>query len=370
MHRTKLHIGRIIGAALMLMTLAACSEGGSYVVFETEVFDTTAITESTTKTIILGNSSNDQEQHLSAIGFDRGSNAAGHFRIDGLEVGGQQVGTSDVVIPPGSALHVTVTYSPMDLEPSQAAYGGWVTGEEERWIPKHPDDVGKDGEEAIYHRAILEAVYDYPKDGIFYVQLVGEAEEGPGGEEHGGGAFATCTPGGGTACYFGGFSLDLPELAPGGPQELTLTGPIRMAIAGGEVTLRMDDFPYAIMYLRSEEIPQLPSGVTATMVISGAVGVEAKGTFDGTRVELEGVGFRIRVALGELAAEDVQQGISAMVDFELSDLVIETIQPLSQGMITMHLETTIPENPSGNELFDQFLSGATVIAIMEGEFAF
>ncbi|MBN1283717.1 MAG: hypothetical protein JXA24_08115 [Proteobacteria bacterium] len=338
--------------------------------YQTEVFAKTAVTESTTKTIVLANSSGDREQRMRAIGFDRGSNSAGHFRIDRMTVGGQAVGTSDVVIPPGSSLQVTITYAPMDLNRSLAAYGGWVTGERERWIPKHPDEVGKEEEGPIYQRAIIEAVYDYPGEGIFFVELVGTAVKGPNGEEEAGGAFATCTPGNGVACYTGGFALDIPDLAPGGPKLLELTGPIRFSVAGGEATLRMDDFPYAIMYLRSEEIPQLPSGVTATMIVSGAQGAEAKGTFDGARLDLAGVGFRIRVALGELTADDARQGIPALVDFELSDLVIETVKPLSQGAITMRLETTIPENPSGNELFDQFLSGASVIAIMEGELAF
>ncbi len=359
-----------IASFVALVVLCSCSEGGSFVVFETELFGTTAITEAMSKTIILGNSSETEEQHIRAIAFDRGSNAAGHFRIDGMSVGGQLVESSDIVIPPGSSLQVIVTYAPMDLDPSTAAYGGWVTGDNERWIPKHPDEVDQEEGGPIYHRAILEAVYDYPKEGIFYVQLVGDAEEGPDGEEQAGGAFATCIPGGGTACFTGGIALDLPQLVTGGPKDLEITGPIRLSMSGGEVSLRMDDFPYAIMYLRSEEIPQLPSGVTATMVISGATGVEATGTFDGTRIALDGVGFRIRVALGELGVEQIKQGISAMVDFELDDLTLETVQPLAQGMITMKIETTIPENPSGNELFDQFLSGVSVIVIMEGELAF
>ena len=133
--------------------------------------------------------------------------------------------------------------------------------------------------------------------------------------------------------------------------------------------MRMDDFPFAVMYLRSEEIPQLPSGVTATLVLSGAPGYEATGTFDGLRLNLEGAVFRVRVALGELAVDQVRQGISALVDFELTDLEITTINPLTQGEITLRMETTLPNNPSGNELFDQFLSGATVIGIMQGELA-
>jgi hypothetical protein len=131
----------------------------------------------------------------------------------------------------------------------------------------------------------------------------------------------------------------------------------------------MDDFPYAIMILRSEEIPKLPSGVTATLVLSGATGAEATGTFDGMRLTIEEITFRIRVALGELTADQVRQGISALVDFEVPGLKLETIKPLSQGAITMHLETKLPQNPSGNELFDQFLSGASITAILEGELA-
>jgi hypothetical protein len=360
---------RFLLLPLAALALCACS-GNQFTAWQTELFSTTAISESTTKTFVLANSSSDQEQHISAIGFDRGSNAAGHFRIDGLAISGTAVSATDLVIPPGSSLEVTVTYAPMNLETTRAAYRGWVTGEPERWVPKHPDEVGEEDEEAVYHRAIIEAVYRYPKDGIFYVELVGEAEEGPNGEEEAGGAFATCTPGGGTACYTGGFAIDIPQLAPGGPKPLEMTGPIKFTIDGGTAKLRMDDFPYVIMYLRSEEIPQLPSGVTATLILSGAPGIEAEGTFDGTRLDLDGVAFRIRVALGEIPVEDVGQGISAMVDFEMTDLVIETISPLAQGEITLYLETTIPQNPSGNELFDQFLSGANVMATMEGELAF
>ncbi len=355
---------------LAAATLAACSGNAPFTGWQTEEFDPTAVTQSTQRTFVLDNPSPDAEQHVRAIAFDRGSNSAGHFRIDRVEVGGQGVSATDIVIPPGSALTVTVTYAPMNLDPSQAAYGGWVTGAPERWIPKKPGEAVKEADNSIYHRAILEAVYDYPTEGIFYVQLVGEAEPGPNGEEEAGGAFAACTPGSGTACYSGGFALDIPQLAPGGPKELALTGPIRMQIDGGAVTLRMDDFPYAIMVLRSEEIPQLPSGVTATLVISGTQGAEAAGTFDGSRLTIEEVSFRIRVALGELSVDQIQQGISALVDFEVPGLSIETIKPLAKGEITMHLETTLPQNPSGNELFDQFLSGASIVAIMEGELAF
>jgi hypothetical protein len=325
------------------------------------------VTQSSTKIFLLGNDSSDQEQHIRAIAFDRGSNSAGHFRIDSIEVGDRTVSPTDIVVPPGSALRVTVTYSPMNLDITQASYGGWVTGQQERWIPKKSEDVETETDEKTVQRALIEAVYDHPSEGIYYVQLVGDALPGPNGETEAGGAFAACTPGGGVACYTGGFAVDIPDLAPGGPKDLTLTGPMRFSISGSAVTLRMDDFPYAIMILRSEEIPQLPSGVTATLVISGAQGSEAQGTFDGARLTIDKVSFRIRVALGELTVDQIKQGISALVDFNIPDLTIETTKPLNQGAITLHLETTLQENPSGNQLFDQFLSGAKITGIMDGE---
>ncbi len=362
-------IGYIIIAATLL--LSACSNDDQFVAWQTETFDKTPVTESVTKTFVLGNSSDDKEQHVRGIAFDRGSNGAGHFTIAGVKVGDRDVAMDDIVVPPGSALSVTVNYSPLNLETSIADYGGWVTGEEESWTPMHPDEVEdfqRESDEAI-HRSMMVAVYDYPRDGIFYVQLVGQAEEGPNGERDAGGSSATCTPGSGTACYTGGFALDIPQLAPGGPKPLEITGPMKIGISGGAATMNMEDFPFVIYYLRSEEITQLPSGVTATLVLSGALGYEATGTFDGSRLTLEGVAFRIRVTLGELSVDDVRGGMSAMVDFDLTDLEITTISSLDQGAITLHMETIIPNNPSGNDIFDQFLSGIDVIAFMEGELA-
>jgi len=361
----------ILPIIILALAFTACSTETQFTGWQTEAFETTPITESTTKSFILANPSDEKEQHIRAIAFDRGSNSAGHFRIDTVEVGDMIVELDDIVIPPGSVLTVTITYSPKNLETTKAAYGGWVTGEEGRWIPKHPDEVGKDEEDDIaIHRSIIEAVYDYPTEGIFFVQLVGEAEAGPGGEDEAGGGSATCEPGGGTACYTGGFAIDIPQLSPGGPKPLEFTGPVRMSINGGAASMLMDDFPFAIMYLSSEDTPKLPSGVTVTIIISGTEGVEAEGSFDGSRLTFSGVYFRIRAAMGELTSDQVKQGISAMVDFDVPDLEITTIAPLTKGEITMHLETTLPENPSGNDIFDQFLSGADVIVIMEGELAF
>lgn len=363
---------RLLIMTLFVLALAACESETQFTAWRTEAFDRTAVTESSTRTFMLANPSTEEDQHLRAIAFDRGSNSAGHFRIESVEVGNQSVDETDVVLPPGGVLTVTVTYSPKNLETTKASYGGWVTGEEERWIPKHPDEAAKKSpdEDTAIHRAIIEAVYDYPKEGICFVQLVGEAEPGPKGEDESGGGSATCEAGNGVACYTGGFSIDIPQLSPGGPQTLELTGPVRMSLSDGVIKMLMDDFPYAIMYLSSEDTPQLPSGVTVTIIISGSEGVTAEGTFDGSRIAIDKASFRIRAAMGELTADDIRQGISALVDFDIPDLVFETTKPLTEGSITLHLETKLPNNPSGNELFDQFLSGADVIVIMEGEFKF
>lgn len=361
---------KIFLAFVIVAALIGCAGSDSqFTGWQTEDFGETPVTQSTSRTFTLANPSSDKEQHVRAIAFDRGGNTGGHFRIEKLMVGEQQVDAKDIVLPPSSVLHVTVAYAPQNLETTEAVYGGWATGYREPWTPRPREEITNEKPRA-YHRALLQAVYDYPNPGIYYVQLVGEPIPGPNGEEVAGGGAAACTPGGGTACFDGGFSLDIPSLAPGGPKPLEITGPIRFALSGGQVTLRMDDFPYVIYYLRSSEIKQLPSGVTATLIISGAQGKEATGSFDGTRLTVKDVVFRIRVALGELSVDDVKQGISAMVDFEVPGLEITTIKPLTQGKITLHLETSIQENPSGNELFDQFLSGAKVIAFMEGNFTY
>lgn len=361
---------RSISLFIAVVTLAACQGGGAFSHLQTETFDPTKVTESTTRTFVLSNPSMDSEEHVRAIAFDTGSNAGGHFRIEKLRVGDQTVGTTDIVIPPGGALSVTVTYAPQNLKTTEADYAGWKTGDRDsdRWIPVAPEVAKKSKVPgAVVHRALIEAVYDHPEGGIIYVHLVGEAEPGPSGEKEAGGAFAKCVPGDGTACYSGGFALEIPQLAPGGPKPLEMTGPIRFSISQGAAKLRMDDFPYVIYYLRSEEIPQLPSGVTATLVISGAQGETAEGTFDGSRLTLADVTFRIRVALGELSVDQVKSGLSAMVDFNIPSIAITTIKPFQQGNITLHLETTLGANPSGNELFDQFLSGAKITAFLEGQ---
>lgn len=361
---------RFLMICLPLVIGACAGSDAQFTGWQIESFGKTEITTSTSKTFILANPSSEQEQHIRAIAFDRGSNAAGHFRIEKLTVGEQRAEAKDIVLPPAGVLKVTISYAPQNLETSEATYGNWVTGQEQGFTPGPREEIENAEEESPVHRAILEAVYDYPQSGIYYVQLVGEPILGPNGEEASGAGQTTCTPGGGVACFVGGFALDIPQLAPGGPKPLEITGPVKFGLSGSLATLDMDDFPYVIYYLRSTEIKQLPSGVTATLVISGGAEKEATGGFDGARITFKDVVFRIRVALGELSSDEIRQGLSAMVDFEVPGLEITTTKPLTQGKITLHLETALPANPSGNELFDQFLSGVKIVAIMDGELTY
>jgi hypothetical protein len=360
-------------AVFLLLTsvfwLLSC-EGDQFSAYRVEKFETTPITMSSQKAVYISNPDSEKEQHIRAIGFDKGSNAAGHFRIDSVKVGTESVGSKDIVVPPGSSLTIMVTYSPLNLETTFANYGGWETGRPRTWIPYKPGEEPKEEEDKAIHRAILQLSYDYPAGGIVQVELVGFAVPGPNGEVSAGGMPGECTPGNGVACYTGGFSIDIPQLYSGGPRDLELGGAIKFTISGGEITMRMDDFPPAIMILRSTEIPELPNGVTGTLIVSGAQGKTAAGTFDGSRITLNDAAFRIRFVLGEITVDDVTPGMAAMIDFEVPGLTITTTEPLVQGVITMHLETTLSDAPSGNELFDQFLSNANVIVVMKGNLSF
>lgn len=356
-------------SALLLLSIASCTGPGQFSEMRTEAFSTTRISENANLAVRVANPSTVDEQHLLAVGFDAASNSEGHFRIDSILVGDQPVAAQDIVIPPGSVLKLNLTYSPLSLETTLANYGEWVTGVPERF---EPIPVGEEAESEMHeaiHRSLLHFVYDAPREGILYVQLVGRARPGPEGEVAVSGPGGECIPGDGVACYRGGFAIDIPKLLPGGPKDLIMTGPVRLGLADGAANVRMDDFPPVIMYLRSTEISQLPSGVTATMVISGAPGKVAEGTFDGSRLELKGVAFRIRVALGELEPEQISPGLSAIVDFVIDGLTITTLEPLSRGEIALRLETTLSKAPTGNALFDQFLGGAKVIVFMRGELA-
>ncbi|PIR24634.1 MAG: hypothetical protein COX62_00080 [Deltaproteobacteria bacterium CG_4_10_14_0_2_um_filter_43_8] len=366
---------RLITTCAVLL-LAACSQApDQFTAWQDEVFPKTQITLESTRSITIANPSKDEEQHLRFAGFEPYSNAEGHFQVTQVLVGGQESQQKDIVIPPGDVLKVKVTYSPLNLETTKASFGGWVTGETERWTPVTEDQVGEYQQSQVkeysaLHRGLLQFMFDSPREGLVYVQLIGEAAPGPNGELAIGATLGECTPGDQRACYSGGFALDIPSLLPGGPTDLIITGKIPITISDEGATLSMDEFPPVIMYLRSTEIPDLPSGVTATMIITGSKKIVAEGSFDGTRLDLDGVSFRIRVVLGELDPEQVTPGLAGIVDFDIPNLMLETLEPLSGGNITLRLETTLPAAPSGNDLFDQFLGNAKIIAFMKGQLEF
>ena len=142
-----------------LFVLAAC-HGEQFAGWQQERFEPTAVTQSLAKSVIIGQTSESQNQHLLGINFEQGSNAAGHFRIDAVKVNSQIVSASDIVIPSQSLLEVTVSYTPMNLLTTSADYGGWVTGEEGRFNPRPVGAADADKSQTAIHRAILQAVYD------------------------------------------------------------------------------------------------------------------------------------------------------------------------------------------------------------------
>ncbi len=359
----------------LLPTVLACSGSSQIGGWQDALFSETPITQTSKLSVTLGNKSTTEEQHLVFAGFEPYSNTGGHFRVDSFKVGDKVVNQKDIVVPPGSVLTMNVSYTPLDLETTKANYGGWETGQPERWEPKPISQVEREREEAAngeaelptaVHRALLQLMYDSPQEGILHVHLVGKAVPGPNGEYAVAGASGECSPGDGTTCYSGGFALDLPALLPDGPKDLEFSGSIPISITGGSASMRMSSLPPALLYLRSSEISQLPSGVTATMIITGVDDAVAEGSFDGSRLTLSGVALRVRVVLGELDISAVSPGMAAIVDFNLSDLEITTIEPFAQGNIVMQIETTLGNAPSGNELFDQFLGGVDITAIFRG----
>ena len=362
---SKFRIINLIG--LMIVLLVGCSEDDQFSKWETRTFQKTRVTESSMLEVLIANASDSDEQHVTAIALNQGADPSGHFQIMSVKVGNREVDLNDIVIPPSGKLKVTLGYAPLNMITSVADYGNWETGQAPRWVPGQSENASNKSE--AIHRAVLQLSYDYPNDGLLFIQIVGLATPGPNGETDAGGGAGECYPGGGVACYSGGFAIDIPSLYSTGPKDLELTGAIKFQIQGGNVTLDMNNFPPVLMYLRSEEIPQLPSGVTATLIISGSPDELASGTFDGSRLELSDVSFRARVVLGEVIQENVTPGMSAMVDFTISGLEMTTISQLENGKITLHMETTLPDSPSNNPLFDEFLSSAQIIVIMNGQLA-
>jgi len=321
----------------------------------------------------------------------------------------------DITVPAGSILQIYVTYQPLNLDTTKADLGGWVTGEGEVYIPQKPKDeesakegdalkamsslIGKAeekpteedegegdgvdnevvidesklGEKDAIHRAIVAVVYDRPGQGLIQIEVVGVAEPGPDGQTSAAGGTSTeCPTDGGILCYRGGFAIELPELMTTGPKQLNMPAPVVFKASASSVELDMGKFPAVLLLLKGngpgEPLEGKPINAIS-IVVSGEEGVKATGTFDGSKIELNGVSFRIRVILGEIKEADINPGLQAAVDFNVKDLTMTTIKPLTNGSIALSVKATLSKTPSGNAMFDQFLGGANVNVTMDGSLA-
>ncbi|MBI2974342.1 MAG: hypothetical protein HYY43_01965 [Deltaproteobacteria bacterium] len=387
---------------ILAATISSCGGGGDqFASYKREYLGKAQIGSSVTKQITLQNPSLSKVQHISGLNFDTGTNSSGNFRIDKVEVGGvaQNPKTKDISIPAGSILQIYITYEPLSLDTTIANYGGWATGQEARWSPKKPPEkdknetdavkamtvlISKDApientpieedseEDAATHRAIIAAVYDYPQAGTVQIEVVGEAIAGPEGEISATGGGGECPDAADTLCYTGGFAIELPDIMATGPKELKMTGPAVFKLVGSTVTTDMSTFPAELLVLKGngpgEPLEGKPINAVS-IVLSGAEGVTATGTFDGSRLEINGIAFRIRVVLGEITEADINPGLQAAVDFAIKDLTLETTKPFTNGSITLKIDTTLSKEPSGNAMFDQFLGNARVVVTMDGTLA-
>jgi len=371
--------------------LSACTDADQFASYQREFIGKTEVGVPITKKLVLQNQSLDVVQHISGLNFDAGYNAAGHFRIDKVEVGGvvHAPKDKDISVPVGSLVEIYVTYQPLNMDTTAVTLGGWTTGENERYEPQAPEEkaevsavkamkdimVGKDSneEEKAVHRAVIAAVYDYPQFGIVQLEVVGEAVVGADGSTSAAGGFSgECPSDAGILCYTGGFAIELPDIMTGGPKSLTMTGPAVFSLAGSSVSADMGKFPAVLLVLKGngpgEPLEGKPINAIS-IVISGAEGVEASGTFDGSNLEMNKVAFRIRVVLGEISEKDITPGLQAAVDFNVTDLTMKTIKPYTNGSITLLVDAVLPKEPSGNSMFDQFLGNTRVVVTMNGTMA-
>lgn len=238
------------------------------------------------------------------------------------------------------------------------------------------DDFGEDdltGHRPAIHRAVLEVVYDKPAEGYSHTELVGGAIPGVYGEESanppGGTARTECVVGGTTACFSGDFSIELPGLM-NGAIEVQMTGAIPIEIDGSTAKMDMDQFPPILIVVKGNGPGEPLEGKPVeaiSIVISGTVGAEGDGSFDGGNLELSKVGFRIRMDLKEISEEDLSQKLSTMVDFDIEGLDIFTEEPFDGEKMRFGVDTVLSSAPSGNGLIDPFLGGAKVIVRFSGK---
>ncbi len=364
---------RIFWPILFLFPVVAC-QPANFTDWRRELFAETPVTQNQTKMISMRNDNSEEVQKISGIGFDGSGDGRQHFRIDKITVGDRPVSSKDIVIPPGSSLNIQMTYEPRSLETTNADFGGWITTSEPApFVPHKPGEEPEAPEEPeAIHRALLIAVYETPKSGVSQIELVGRAVPGPNGEvslpEAGTGI---CESGPGRACFTGIFSMDIPDLFTEGPVEEELIGPIRFAMEGGIASLNMSDLPPILIVLRGngpgEPLEGQPVS-SVSIIVKGVSGVTAQGTFDGSRLELSDLGFRIQVVVGEITRE-MMTNINPIVDFTLENLRLTTEEPLVDGQMTLLIDTTLSDNPSGNPIFDEFFGNKQILVRFRGNLA-
>ncbi|MBI2346771.1 MAG: hypothetical protein HYV03_07845 [Deltaproteobacteria bacterium] len=352
----------------------------------------------------------DEPQHVRAVGFDAGGNSDGHFRIRHAVAGGRELGLTDLVIPAGGMLELSIEYSPRNLETTRAGYGGWETGVPARQVPQAPETTnnvqsillganvdhspphpllrqtsggqasreggrwrGAAASNEATHRALVVLTYDYPQEGVLQIELIGTAVPGPNGEVSAAGpagpaTSGECSPSGTTACFQGRFSIELPGLMTAGPVAVDLTGLLPIAIDGNSATMVMNQFPPALFVVKGNGPGEPLEGKpidAISIVISGAPDVVATGTFDSGTLSLSDLGFRIRIYLSELSLE-AADAATAPADFLVTGLSLVTTTPAVEGTTAWRIETTLGATPSGNPLIDPFLGGARVLVVLEG----
>ncbi len=359
-----------IAALVAVLTLGACTKPGVFSDYRREVFPQTAINDTTDKVIRVVNPHTDQVQKVGGIDFDGGGNPDGNFEVSHIVVAGKIVPKTNVVIPAGDTMEIHLAYHPQKLKTTFASYGGWLTGEPVREHPLSPGETLPKPDTTAIHRGMLDVTYHYPEEGIVQIELVGTAVAGKNGEtESGGLAGGDCVAKDTTACFKGNFTINIAGLIKGDPVAYPISAPVPIQIEAGTARMVMDKFPYVLIVLKGngpgEPLEGQPISAIS-IVVSGAKGITAIGTFDGSAISLSGVGMRIRIAPGEILAADVNPSMAAMGDFEIRDIPLVTSEPLTSGNIAFKMETSLTDKPSGNEIIDGFLHGAKVTVDMKG----
>lgn len=382
------------------LALLACERQLPFAKYQQELFTVTPITGSQTRVIKLVNAETEVPQHIRAVGYDGGGNPGEHFTIEEVRVADKVVPKHDISVPPGAALELHIRYAPRNLETTQADFGGVESGAPERITPQAPPEEADDastvtsaargavrvagmlmGSKAAtdapetVHRALLVLTYDYPQEGVLQLELTGSAIPGPNGELTATGGVADdgpvvsgeCTAGGTTACLSGTFSIHLPGLMQQAV-ETELAGAWPISIDGGIATAAMSQFPIALFNVHGNGLGEPLEGQPISAIaiaLSGDPKSTTTGSFDGSALTLPDASFRIRiyfsaVTLGSLGTS------AAPVDFLVSGLTLETLEPLTDGHITLGVEAVLGPNPTGNPIADPLLSGATVIVQIKG----